>query len=44
MTPAERKEELRRKAAVLPQMDAQALFERFLALPQVEGADTVMVF
>lgn len=44
MTVQERKAELRRQAATLPQMDAGALFERFLALPQVEGADTVMVF
>ena len=44
MTVKERKAELRRHAAALPQVDAAALFERFLALPQVEGADTVMVF
>ena len=44
MTPAERKAELRRHAAALPQVDAGALFQRFLALPQVEEADTVMVF
>lgn len=44
MTTAERKAELRRQAAALPQMDAGALFQRFLALPQVEKADTVMVF
>ena len=44
MTVRERKEELRRHAAALPQADAGALFERFLALPQVEEADTVMVF
>ena len=44
MTVKERKEELRRHAAGLPQMEAGALFDRFLALPQVEGADTVMVF
>ena len=44
MTVKERKAELRRHAAGLPQMEAGALFERFLALPEVEGADTVMVF
>ena len=44
MTVKERKAELRRHAAGLPQMEAGALFERFLALPQVEAADTVMVF
>jgi len=44
MTVKERKGELRRHAAALPQMDAEELFERFLALPQVEAADTVMVF
>ena len=44
MTTKERKEELRRHAAGLPQVEAAALFERFLALPQVEAADTVMVF
>ena len=44
MTTRERKEELRRHAAGLPQVEAGALFERFLALPQVEEADTVMVF
>lgn len=44
MTVKERKEELRRHAAGLPQMEAGALFDRFLALPQVEAADTVMVF
>ena len=44
MTVQERKAELRRHAAGLPQMEAGALFERFLALPQVETADTVMVF
>ena len=44
MTVKERKEELRRHAAGLPQEDAWALFERFLALPEVEAADTVMVF
>lgn len=44
MTVKERKEELRRHAAGLPQVEAKALFDRFLALPQVETADTVMVF
>ena len=44
MTIKERKAELRRQAARLPQVEAGALFERFLALPQVEAADTVMVF
>ena len=44
MTVQERKAELRRHAAGLPQVEAEALFERFLALPQVEAADTVMVF
>lgn len=44
MTVKERKEELRRHAAGLPQVEAGALFDRFLALPQVEAADTVMVF
>ena len=44
MTDKERKAELRRHAASLPQVEAGALFERFLALPQVEAADTVMVF
>ena len=42
MTVKERKAELRRHAAGLPQMEAGALFERFLALPEVEAADTVM--
>ena len=44
MTVKERKAELRRHAAALPQVEAGALFDRFLALPQVEQADTVMVF
>lgn len=44
MTVKERKAELRRHAASLPQVEAGALFQRFLALPEVEGADTVMVF
>lgn len=44
MTRKERKEELRRHAAGLPQVEAGALFDRFLALPQVEAADTVLMF
>lgn len=44
MTAAQRKEELRRRAAMLPQMKAQALLEQFAALPEVCGARTVMVF
>ena len=44
MTVKERKAELRRQAAALPQVEAGPLFERFMALPQVEAADTVMVF
>ena len=44
MTVKERKAELRRRAAGLPQVEAETLFGRFLALPEVEAADTVMVF
>ncbi len=44
MTVKERKAELRRHAAGLPQVEAGALFERFLALPEVEAAETVMAF
>ena len=44
MTVREQKEKLRRFAAGLPQVEAGPLFERFLALPQVVDADTVMVF
>ena len=44
MTIQERKEELRRHASTLPKTDAGPLFQRFLALPQVEAADTVLVF
>ena len=44
MTVKERKAQLRRYAASLPQVGAGPLFERFLALPQVEAADTVMAF
>lgn len=42
MTPD--KAQLRRWAAALPAADASPLLERFLALPQVEAAHTVMVF
>ena len=44
MTTRERKEELRRHAAGLPQVETGPLFQRFMALPQVVEADTVMVF
>ena len=44
MTAAERKGRLRRQAAALPKLDEPALVQAFLALPQVEGADTVMLF
>ena len=44
MTPAERKQRLRRQAAALPKLDEPALVEAFLALPKVEQADTVMLF
>lgn len=44
MTAAERKEELRRKAALLPKAQAGHLLERFAQLPQVEQSQTVMVF
>ena len=44
MTVKERKAELRRQAAALPQVEPGPLFERFMALPQVEAAGTVMVF
>lgn len=44
MKTARRKESLRRTAALLPKIDAPELVERFLALPQVEGADTVMLY
>ena len=44
MTVKERKAELRRHAAGLPQVEAGALFDRFLALPEVEAADTVLAF
>ena len=41
---AERKSALRREAALLPKMDAPGAVRDFLALPQVEAADTVMLF
>lgn len=44
MTVKEKKEALRREAAALPRMDEPELVERFLALPQLERADTVMLF
>ena len=44
MTNAERKEALRRKAALLPKADASHLLERFSQLPEVLAAHTVMVF
>lgn len=44
MTTAEKKGSLRRKAAALPRMDEPELVEQFLALPQVEQAETVMLF
>lgn len=44
MTNAQRKEELRRKASLLPKAEAAHLLERFAQLPQVLAADTVMVF
>lgn len=44
MTVTEKKETLRRKAATLPRVDEPELVEKFLALPQVEQADTVMMF
>ncbi len=44
MTGAQRKQQLRRQAASLPPPEAPHLLERFLALPQVEAADTVMLF
>ena len=40
----QKKEELRRKAAGLPKSDVPHLLDRFLNLPQVQAADTVMVF
>jgi 5-formyltetrahydrofolate cyclo-ligase len=44
MTNAQRKEELRRRASLLPKADAAHLLEQFAQLPQVVTADTVMVF
>lgn len=44
MTAAQRKDELRRKAMLLPKADALRLLERFAELPEVRAADTVMVF
>lgn len=44
MTAAQRKEELRRRAALLPKAEAAHLLERFARLPEVLAADTVMVF
>lgn len=44
MTNAQRKEELRRRASLLPKVEAEELLERFAQLPQVLSANTVMVF
>ena len=44
MTNAQRKEELRRRAALLPKAEAEHLLKRFAALPEVLSANTVMVF
>lgn len=44
MKTARRKEALRRTAAMLPKIYAPQLVDAFLALPQVEEADTVMLF
>lgn len=44
MTAAERKEQLRRKAATLPKAEEPELVRRFLELPQVEAAGTVLVY
>ncbi len=44
MNAAEKKELLRRQVATLPKSDVPHLLERFLNLPQVQQADTVMVF
>lgn len=44
MTAAQRKDELRRRAARLPRADGAELLERFARLPQVRSAHTVMVF
>lgn len=44
MTAQQKKEALRRKAALLPRVDEPKLVERLLALPELERADTVMLF
>ncbi len=44
MTGAQRKEELRRRASLLPKVQAEHLLERFAQLPEVLASDTVMVF
>ncbi len=44
MTAAQRKEELRRKAALLPKANAEHLLNRFAQLPEVLSSATVMVF
>lgn len=44
MTVAEKKEALRRRAASLPRADDPELTARFLALPQLDGTDAVMIF
>lgn len=44
MTEAQRKEALRRKAALLPKAEADHLLARFADLPQVREAAVVMVF
>lgn len=44
MTAAQRKEELRRRASLLPKAEAAHLLERFSQLPEILSADTVMVF
>ena len=44
MSAVRKKETLRRTAALLPKIDAPELVKAFLALPQVERAETVMLF
>lgn len=44
MSVEKKKQALRRTASLLPRIHAPALVEEFLALPQVEQADTVMLF
>lgn len=44
MTVKQKKEALRRKAAALPRADSPELTARFLALPELEAADTVLIF